>query len=436
MTGPARTRLIFGIDMESLGARVRRGACRGLHVLAATLLVLTTSGHLGASEPEPKPGGTLEFAVTVEPDNYDCHANTSFAFLHPIAPHYSTLLKFDAANYPDVVGDLAESWSISPDHLTYSFKLRPNVLFHDGSKFGSADVKTSYERIIHPPPGVVSARQADYAAIARIDTPDPRTVVFHLKWPEAAMLASFASPWNCIYSAAKLAADPNFPKEHVLGTGPFVFAEHVKGKYWSGRRWEKYFQPGRPYLDGYQADFMAPEAVMKAYESGSILAEFRGASPKQRDEMAETMTDRITAQESPWLANLMVVFNTKRAPFDDARVRRALSLAIDRWGAADRQASSTFLRYVGGVMRPGSAWATPEGELATLPGFFHDLASSRAEARRLLAEAGVPDLELQLLVRDIPMPPFAGADLLAESWQDVGVTTTQQRLNIWEWRKN
>src|SRR5215212_1819707 len=279
--------------MKRVDIRVRGSARRWLCILLAALAVLTAAGNSGASEPTPKSGGTLEFAVTVEPDNYDCHANTSFAFLHPIAPHYSTLLKFGAADYPEIVGDLAESWSVSPDRLTYSFKLHPNVLFHDGSKLSSADVKASYERIIRPPPGVVSARQVDYAAISRIDTPDQRTVVFHLKWPEAAMLASFASPWNCIYSAAKLAADPNFPKANVLGTGPFVFVEHVKGKEWSGRRWDKYFRPGRPYLDAYQADFMAPGAVTKAYENGSILAEFRGVAPTQRDELIEVMKDGV-----------------------------------------------------------------------------------------------------------------------------------------------
>lgn len=421
--------------MKPSDIRGRRSARRWLPIPVAFIALLVAAGSLGASEPAPRSGGTLEFAVTVEPENYDCHANTSFAFLHPIAPHYSTLLKFDAAEYPEVVGDLAESWSVSPDRLTYSFKLHPGVLFHDGSKLSSADVKASYERIIHPPPGVVSARQADYAAISQIDAPDPLTVVFHLKWPEAAMLANFASPWNCIYSAAKLAADPNFPKNNILGTGPFVFVEHVKGKYWSGRRWEKYFRPGRPYLDGYKADFMAPAAVIRAYESGSILAEFRGVSPTQRDELTEIMKDRVTVSESPWLSNLTVVFNTKRAPFGDARVRRALSLAIDRWGAAERQQSTTFLKYVGGLMRPGSAWATPESELAALPGFSRDIGAARAEARRLLAQAGVPGLHLSLLVRGIPMPHFAAADLLAESWREVGVTTTQQRLNIWEWQK-
>ena len=388
-----------------------------------------------AQQLTPKRGGTLEFADLVEPGNYDCHANISFAFLHPVAPHYSTLLKFDAANYPQIVGDLAESWTVSADRLTYTFKLRPNILFHDGSPLTSADVKASYERIIHPPPGVISARKVDYAAIVSIDTPDPGTVIFHLLWPDAAMLANFASPWNCIYSAAKLAEDPQFPKTHVLGTGPFVFAEHVKGQYWRGVRWDKYFQPGKPYLDAYRADFMTGPAVMEAYKTGRIAAEFRGITPTQRNELQEAMGDRIDVSESPWLSNLLVVFNTHRAPFDDVRVRRALSLAIDRWGAAARLQNSTFLKYAGGVMRPGSSMATPESELVTIPGFSHDVAASREEATRLLAEAGVHDLKLTIMVRDIPMPHYAGADLLVESWRGIGVAATEDRRNIWEWQK-
>jgi peptide/nickel transport system substrate-binding protein len=226
----------------------RRTTFRRL-AIACCAVFLALPGVAGAAS-SPQRGGILPFAVDAEPPNYDCHANFSFVLIHVVAPHYSTLLKFDTANYPQVVGDLAESWTVSPDRRTYTFKLRPNVLFHDGSKLTSADVKASYERIIHPPQGVLSVRRADYAAITSIDTPDPLTVVFHLQWPDAAMLANFASPWNCVYSAAKLAEDPNFPKTHILGTGPFVFVEHVKGDHWSGKRWEKYFQPGKPYLDG------------------------------------------------------------------------------------------------------------------------------------------------------------------------------------------
>ena len=405
------------------------------YAAVAAFACLFSVSQPSRAEPPPKRGGTLEFASTVEPGNYDCHGNTSFAFLHPVAPHYSTLLKFDPANYPQIVGDLAQSWEVSPDRQTYTFKLRPNVLFHDGSRLTSADVKASYQRIAHPPAGVTSSRQVDFGAITAIDTPDPLTVVFRLQWPEAAMLANFASPWNCIYSAAKLAENPQFPKAHILGTGPFVFVEHKKGESWTGRRWEKYFQPGKPYLDGYQADFMPAPAVIKAYESGRIMAEFRGVTPLQRDELSEKLGDRIATSETPWLSNLLVVFNTNKKPFDDARVRRALSLAIDRWGAAERLQGSTFLKYVGGLMRPGANLAMSEAELTSLPGFSHDIAAARTEAKRLLAEAGVHDLSLTLLVRDIPIPRYAGADLLAASWKEVGITVTQDRRNIWDWQK-
>jgi peptide/nickel transport system substrate-binding protein len=403
----------------------------GAGVSAMVLL----AAQLTTAEVVPKRGGVLEFASTVEPGNYDCHGNTSFAFLHPVAPHYSTLLKFDTANYPQVIGDLAQSWEVSPDRLTYTFKLRPNVLFHDGSRLTSADVKASYQRIVHPPPGVTSSRQVDFGAIGSIDTPEPFTVVFHLQWPDAAMLANFASPWNCIYSAVKLAGDAQFPKTHILGTGPFVFVEHKKGESWTGRRWERYFQPGKPYLDGYEALFMPGPAIIKAYESGRIMAEFRGVTPTQRDELSEKMGERIATSESPWLSNLLVVFNTGKKPFDDSRVRRALSLAIDRWGAAERLQNSTFLKYVGGLMRPGANLAMSESELATLPGFSRDIAVSRAEAKRLLAEAGVQDLSLNLLIRDIPIPHYAGADLLVQSWKEIGINVVQDRRNIWDWQK-
>ena len=387
------------------------------------------------AETAPSRGGTLEFAVLVEPSNYDCVSNTSFAFLHPIAPHYSTLLKFDAAEYPRIVGDLAQSWSVSPDRRTYAFKLTPNVLFHDGSPLTSKDVKASYERIAHPPPGIVSARRVDYAAISRIETPDPLTVVFELAWPEAAALENFASPWNGIYSAARLAQDPHFPDAHVLGSGPFVFVEHAKGQYWRGRRWDKYFRPERPYLDGYRADFLKAAEIVPAYKSGRILAEFRGVSPPQKDVLVKALGDKVQFAESPWLSELLVVFNAQKPPFSDARVRRALSLAIDRWGAAERLKSTTFLKYVGGLMRPGSNMATPEDDLVGLPGFGRDLAAARAEAKALLAAVGVRNLELTLLVRDIPMPHYAGGDLLAASWKEIGVATKQERLNIFDWQK-
>jgi ABC-type transport system substrate-binding protein len=129
-----------------------------MHALRRTLALAVCAVCLAfhgtaIAEPTPRRGGTLVFAVDAEPPNYDCHANFSFVFIHPVIPHYSTLLRFDTANYPQIVGDLAESWSVSGDKRTYTFKLRRNVLFHDGSPLTSADIKASYDRIIHPAGG-------------------------------------------------------------------------------------------------------------------------------------------------------------------------------------------------------------------------------------------------------------------------------------------
>jgi peptide/nickel transport system substrate-binding protein len=414
-------------------ASIERSNLRLVGAALALSLLTTTAVTAADTQPAPKRGGVLDFAVDSEPGNYDCHANVSFAFIHPVAPHYSTLLKFDGDNYPQIKGDLAESWTVSPDRLSYAFKLHPNVLFHDGTRMTAADVKASYERIIHPPEGVVSARQVNYSAIAAIETPDPQTVTFKLRWPEAAMLANFASPWNCIYSAARLKEDPLFPKTHVMGTGPFSFVEHVKGDHWTGKRFDKYFLAGKPYLDGYTAHFVAGAKVVDGLSKGAIMAEFRSITPTERDQLTQSMGEKIYIGETPWLIDLMVVFNAKKPPFDDARVRRALSLAIDRWQAVESFSNSTFLKFVGGVMRPGYSMATPEAELATIPGFWHDLAASRVEAKRLLAEAGLHGLTLKLTNRDIAMPYGPAADYLIAAWKEIGVSVVQEKFNTKEW---
>jgi len=408
----------------------------GPSVWSALLLGLFLAGaaSTGRAETQPRHGGILEFAVDAEPPNYDCHANFSFAFIHSVIPHYSTLLKLSSTDYPKVEGDLAQSWTVSPDRLTYTFHLWPDIRFHDGSKLTSADVAASFQRIIHPPQGAFSARQAEYGAIGAIDTPNPTTVVFHLQWPEAMMLANFASPWNCVYSADKLRDNPLFPKTNILGSGAFVFVEHVKGDHWTGRRWEHYFKSDRPYLDGFQADYLNGEAAIKAMESGKVLAQFRGFSPAERDRLVEAMGDQVVVRESPWNNVMPLVFNAKHPPFDDARVRRALSLSIDRWHAADKLSGTTFLKYVGGLMRPGTAMSASEAELLTLPGFSRDIAASRAEAKRLLAEAGQRNLSVTLTSRsDVPMPYDAGADLVVSSWHEIGVATTVEKLNTKAW---
>ena len=391
---------------------------------AASLLVAPT-----ALAQTPKKGGNLTFAVVAEPPTLDCHAVTTFAFAHPARPHYSTLLKFKGDwSALKIVGDLAESFEMAKDGLTYTFKLHKNVKFHDGAPMTSADVKASYDRIVNPPPGVISVRKALHEDITAIETPDDHTVVFRMKSPNASMLTHFASPWNCIYRAEKLKEDPKFPEKTILGTGAFTFVEYKKGESWTGKRFDAYFRPGQPYLDGYTAFFVKSNSVVTGMIGGQFDAEFRGRTPKERDQIVEGMKDKVTVVEGPWVTNLLFTFNMERKPFDDIRVRQALTLAVDRWGGSVNLSKISMLKYVSGLFRPGYEYALPESELLTMPGFSKDIEKSLAEAKRLLAEAGVPNLKVKLVNRNVAEPYTPAGIFLIDQWRRIGVEVEHSQL--------
>jgi peptide/nickel transport system substrate-binding protein len=400
-------------------------------LLASILGIAALAFAAGGAQAQPvKRGGALTFAISAETPQYDCHGSDTYATLHFAAPFYSTLIRFKLDKFPEVEGDLALSWTVAPDLMTYTFKLRPGVLFHDGATLTSADVKATYERLRSPPQGVVSTRQATFADIGSIETPDASTVVFKMKSVNSAMLEHFASPWNCVYAAKDLAADINAPRTKINGTGPFIFVEHVKGSHVTGKKNDKYFKPGLPYMDGFKGVFMLQAAAMlNAIQGGQVLAEFRGISPAERDRLVQAMGDKIRMEESSWTLNLLVAFNVEKKPFDDPRVRRALLLAIDRWGGSQGLAKISTLNAVGGLVRPGSPFATPEADLMKLPGFSKDIAASRAEAKRLLAEAGVPNLSFTLHNRNLAMPYTPAGIFLVDQWRQIGVTVDHKQFD-------
>ena len=269
----------------------------------------TTSGSpgavpsLGAGE-KPQTGGTLTFVVNAEPPSFDGHRETTFALLHPIAPHYSLLYKFDPNDLTKVIPDVAASDpQVSSDKLTVTIKLRTDVKFHDGATMTSEDVVATYQKIIFPPSGVLSPRAGAYAPVDTITAPDPSTVVFKLKYPSASFLTNLASPWNFIYSAAKLKTDIHWYEKNIDGTGPFTYVSNTKGQDWVGKKNTAYFGKDKdgtqlPYLDGYKALIITDAtAGVNAIRSKQAMIEFRGFTPQQRDDLSRALPNDLAIQE-------------------------------------------------------------------------------------------------------------------------------------------
>jgi peptide/nickel transport system substrate-binding protein len=288
-----------------------------------------------------------------------------------------------------VVGDLAESWTVSPDGLTYTFKLRRNVKFHDGSPMTSEDIKATYERLRKPPPGVQSIREETFKDITTIDTPDPYTVVFKLAAHQRVDALELRLAVGLRLQRRQAQDRSQVPGAQHHGHGPRSRSSSTRpDRIGSGKKFDGYFEAGKPYLDGYRAVFISGAPMVNALAGGQVLTEFRGQSPADRDRLVQALGDKAVVVESPWVCSLVVSFNTKKKPFDDPRVRRALSLAVDRWQGAEALQKIALVRHVGGLLRPGYEFAISEQDLLKQPGFSRDINASRAEAKRLLERGG------------------------------------------------
>jgi len=425
---------ISDIKLKEGRWRMRSGEDGKIYNLSMVAVITTLTLLLSAwvaptyAQKKPQYGGTMAFAVVMEPPTYDQHRETTFTVTHSVAPHYSLLLKFDPENYPKVVGDLAESWTISKDQKSYTFKIHEGVKFHDGSILSSRDIKATYEKIIFPAPGVISVRKALYSAVEKVEAPNDQTVVFRLKWPTASFLDSLASPFNAIYRGDILAKDPRWYEKNIMGTGPFKFVEHVAGSHWVGKKNEDYFVKGLPYLDGYRAIYIPDTAArVAAVRSGRVFSEFRRFTPSQRDDLVRAMGDKIQVQEIPLISAQTVIFNCEKKPFDDPRVRRALTLALDRWEGSKAISRISTLKWVGGLLRPGAQFSLSDEELSRVAGFWKDIKASRMEARRLLREAGIPEgFSFELANRPPAMPFETSAIWLIDQWRQIGLNVKQK----------
>jgi peptide/nickel transport system substrate-binding protein len=403
----------------------------------AAALALASSLPASADE-TPKRGGTLTYMIPADSaPSFDGHREETYATIHSVAPLYSVLIRANPMDpgSPDMVCDLCtEMPKPSENGTVYAFKIRQGVKFHDGTPLTSTDILASWNKIIFPPEGIVSPRQGNFQMIDKIEAPDPSTIVFRLKYATDAFIPALADPYAFIYSKAKLDQDIHWYEKNIMGSGPFKFVDFETGQSISGVRNPDYYHPGLPYLDGIKGIYADKQVTrVEAIRSDRAAIEFRGFPPTVRDELQQALGDKLAVQTSDWNCGGIITPNHKKKPFDDPRVRRALTLAIDRWGTAPELSKIAIVHTVGGVTFPGSPLAATKEELQQLAGYWPDIEKSRAEAKRLLKEAGQENLSFELLNRSTDQPYKYYGIWVVDQWAKIGVKATQRVLPTGPW---
>ena len=359
---------------------------------AAKLLMSGGARALAEANGEsPRYGGIL-LANNWEPiPFYDMH-QTSFGGVYVItAPAYNGLL----ASSPydplalEIIPDLARTWELSDSGATVTFHLAEGVKWHDGQPFSSEDVKWTIERIKDPPQGMVSPRQGVFrGTVASVEAPDPNTVVIKGDGVSPLLVPLFSNGWNAIIPKHISEVDPvNAMMTQVVGTGAFRLIEQPTTTLWRYERNPDYFEEDLPYIDQieYQIiqDAQSQAAALltkKIYFNDAIFGV--NMSP----ELAQSVADREPELVYNPIATIAVshfVVNSTRPPFDDIRVRQALSEAI-------RRESFDELSPQGGTPGTGNfplgPWALPKEVQESLPGYGPDMDARIANAKALLAD--------------------------------------------------
>ena len=411
----------------------------GWRVGAASLGALLAIAGTTASAEMPKRGGTLTYMIPADaPPTFDGHRETTYVTAHTGAPFYSVLIRINPDNpdsTTDFVCDLCtEMPKPTDDGKTYTFKVRQGVKFHDGSALTSADIAASLQKIAFPPKGTLSPRSSNFEMVEKIGDPDPATVVIRLKFATTAFLPALADPFAWIYKKEILDKDVHWYEKNIMGSGPFKFDVYETGQAIKGVRNPDYYHPGKPYLDAIHGIYVPKQATrIEALRSDRAAIEFRGMPPASRDELKKDLGDRITVQESDWNCGSVVTINHQKKPFDDVRVRRALSLAIDRWKGTEALSKIATVRTPASIIFPSDPLSPSKEQLYEIAGFWRDIEKSRAEAKRLLKEAGAENLSFELLNRDVDQPYKYVGIWLVDEWSKIGVKVTQKVLPSGPW---
>jgi peptide/nickel transport system substrate-binding protein len=417
---------------------------RAIRVSALLLILAAATAPAAAQAPavrEGKLGGVFRPVLREDlPQGFAIHESATNSVTWPAMPCYSNLVVYDQTKRlgraDTIVAELAEKWSWQDNYRNLVFFLRRDVKWHDGQPFTSKDVKFTFDVVREaaeaPAKLRINPRKEWYANVDAIEAPDPYTVVFRLKRPQPSLIAMLASGYSPVLPAHVPLAEH---RSRCIGTGPFKFKEWKRGQSVELVRNPDYFVKGRPYLDGVRYTVIVERGTrVAALQAGQIDVAYPGETTLAIAEQLKNAVPGMLFTETASNVSENLLLNTKKPPFDNIKVRRALSFAIDR-----RTYTQTVHRgaaVVGASLapKPWGVWGLLDRDLGQLPG-YGGAAAGRAQARKLLAEAGFGPsnpLRVELVTRAIAIYlDFAG--FVVSELKQVGVEATLKQIDTAQW---
>ena len=314
-----------------------------------------------------------------------------------------------------IVPKLAESWTVSPDNLTYTFKLRPGVTFHDGAALTSADVKFSFERAVAP--DSKNATKKVFAPIASIETPDPLTVVLKLKEVSANLLFGLSFGDASILSAASAKDAATKP----VGTGAYKYLDWSRGNRLQYTRNDAWWGGKAAIRDVTYRFISDPQAQLAAIQAGDCDALTNFGASESIDVLKKNANLKVTFGNTE--GETILAMNNLKPPFNDLRVRKAIAHAIDRKTVIDGAMNGT---------------ATPIGtHFSPNHPAYVDLTGATpydpAKAKALLKEAGFANGFSTTL--KLPPPPYArrSGEIVAAMLGEVGIKVSIEPIEFPQW---
>lgn len=358
-------------------------SCGGSSKTAAPNLAATGAAKAGGTA-QPVQGGILSQRLQTDPATLDIHQSSTYGAVWPEAPAYNQLVQFDPQD-PDnkIIPDLAASYEVAPDGLSVVFKLHPSVKFHDGSDFTSEDVKANIDWIKSPPAKKPSPRAGVLATIDHVETADPLTAKFVLTRPTPSLFANLATEYLAIGAKGDLAKGDLGTQ--LNGTGPFRLKNYTRGVGLELERNPDYFIKGRPYLDGLKFAIVPDgNTAFTDFLSGQFQIYYPVVAENVPRVSKET-GGKAKVSSKPGLVGDNLFFSGAKKPFDDPRVRQAVSLALDRQGVVQTVEGGLAVAPAA-YLKPNGLWSAPADQLRKVPGYDKpDIAA----AKKLLQEAGI-----------------------------------------------